>query len=123
LGFTRGDIILIAAAAALAALFALAGTRFFASEADTVEIRTGGADVVVYPLQEDRTVEARGPKGTTVVVIRGGRVSVAASPCRDGLCMKMGPIGKEGGVIACVPNEVVVTVSASGAETFDAVAR
>lgn len=123
LRLTRGDGLLIAMVAITALLGALVGRTYYAAGADMVEIRVGNADVTIYPLHEDRIVEARGPRGATTVVIRGAKVFVAASPCRDGLCMKMGPIGEEGGIIACVPNEVTVTVRGRRSETFDAVAR
>jgi hypothetical protein len=120
---TGWDMVLIVTAVVFAGVIAFWGPRIVTSEADTVEIRSGNSSIAVYPLGQDRTIHSSGPLGTTVVIIRNGRVSVASSPCRDHLCVKMGSIGKEGGVIACVPNEVVIRVRSCNPEPYDAVLK
>lgn len=61
-----------------------------------------------YPLTRDREVEVRGPLGTTLVSIRGGRVVVEASPCRNQTCVHAGPVDRGGQWLACLPNQVFV---------------
>jgi hypothetical protein len=76
-----------------------------------------------YPLDSDRIAEVPGPLGKTVVRFDRGRVRVESSPCSDKVCMGMGEVGSEGGLIVCVPNKVVVRVGKARSDGLDAVAR
>lgn len=80
--------------------------------------RGGGAYVEVkaqggtwrYPLDKDQELQVSGPLGTTIIQIKGGQARVLESPCPGQQCVHMAPVGSQGGFIACLPNQVLVTV-------------
>jgi len=88
-----------------------------------VEIRMEDRVVGRYTLDENRIVEVEGPRGMTRVRIKDGRAAVVSSACRDKICEGMGEVGREGGIIVCVPNRVVVEVGKGRSDGLDAVAR
>jgi len=73
----------------------------------------------VFPLDQDRVLEAKGPLGvTTIHIVRGG-VFVSDSPCTNKICIEMGTIHTAGQFVACLPNRIFVRIvggtAASGA--------
>ena len=115
-----GDFAIIAVMAALTFVFSY--RYYFASHGGTsVEIAaiSGGGS---FPLEEDRVVEVSGPLGTTEVVIEGGEVWVAGSPCREKVCIKMGHKHRVGDQIVCIPNRVLIEVVGKR-EQVDGIAR
>jgi len=54
------------------------------------------------------------------VEIVGGRARVAASPCRDQLCVHAGWLEKPGDIAVCLPQRVIVELR--GAKEVDGVA-
>ncbi len=93
-------------------------------------VGTGGGDAVVVgpagrsvlSLDTDQTVVVEGLQGSVVVEVRSGAVSVKESSCPDKVCVHSSPIDAQGGVIACVPNGVTVTVGSAGGG-LDAIVR
>jgi hypothetical protein len=62
------------------------------------------------PLDEDRRVEIRGALGPLALQVRAGSIAVVQSECPNRLCVEMGWKRSAGGVIACVPNQVLVRI-------------
>jgi hypothetical protein len=61
--------------------------------------------------------------GDTLVEIRGKAVFIEASPCRNKTCIAAGSIDKPGQWLACLPNEVFVSIEGRRAdEGLDATA-
>jgi hypothetical protein len=120
---TAGDAVVLGLVvfSALVLLVVLPGRVL--SGGTLVEIRSADGLVGQFALNGDRTVEVPGPLGTTVVQIRGGRARIASSPCPKGICRHMTDIGSEGGMVACVPNQVVVRVSGEREDGLDGVTR
>ena len=88
-----------------------------------MEIRSDKRLIGRYALDGNHTLNTHGPLGDTVVRINNGRVQVVSSPCPYKQCIRMGSIGSSGGVIACVPNKVVISVVNSETNELDAVSR
>lgn len=62
--------------------------------------------------------------GHVIVNIDSGGAYVVSSPCRDKLCIHQGKITKPGQSIACLPEKVLLTLTAKEKEgTLDAVVR
>jgi len=120
---TVADGVLVAALVVLAGVLFFLMPRWVLSGGTDVEIRANGRMVGRYSLDADRVVEVPGPLGKTLVRIKGGRARVESSPCRDKICEGMGEVGREGGVIVCIPNKVVVGVEKRRSDGLDAVAR
>lgn len=120
---TPGDAALIALFLVLAALLGvLLPGRLMPGGSDVV-IRSDDRVVGRYSLDEDRLVEVSGPMGTTTVRVEQGRARVVSSPCPNKFCVHAGAVGREGGLIVCVPNRVIVTVGKGTPEGVDAVSR
>jgi len=64
----------------------------------------------LYPLDEDRTIAAKGPLGITTIHVAQGRVWVHDSPCTNKVCITMGVISHSGQFVACLPNQVFVRI-------------
>jgi hypothetical protein len=77
-------------------------------ESQTVLIDADGKPAYVLPLNEDKTVSVEGFEGKTIVEIRGKKVRIMDSPCRNKLCIRQGWV--ENGGVVCLPNKVVVTI-------------
>ena len=78
---------------------------------------------MTVPLDCDATFEIPGPLGETIAEVEGGSIRIISSPCPHKMCVAMGAIDGPNEMIACVPNQVVVTIPGSGGGTTDAVTR
>jgi hypothetical protein len=75
------------------------------------EVRIKGPDGSwVFPQDAAELVRVPGPLGDTVVELRDGRARVLSSPCGNQLCVSAGAIHAHGQWIACLPNQVLVSV-------------
>ncbi|MFZ5906915.1 MAG: NusG domain II-containing protein [Nitrospirota bacterium] len=79
------------------------------SDETSVEIEVNGRLVYVFPLDQPKTIPVQGTQGVTLVEIKNHQVRVIESPCRNKLCVKQGWV--DYGIIACLPNKVLITVS------------
>jgi hypothetical protein len=120
---TVADWVLIGLLLFFAAILFFLLPGWVLSGGTTVEIRSGEKFMGRYSLHQDRRVSVPGPLGATEVEIRDGRARVTSSPCPHKTCVRMGEIGSKGGLIACVPNKVVVKVGRGEPEDLDAVSR
>jgi len=77
---------------------------------ERVVVEQRGKVIFTAPLNSDRRVALSGPLGETVLVIHDGRVCVESSPCPRKICMGMGEISRNGELLACVPNELLIRV-------------
>ena len=105
---TRLDrIIIICLLAICVFLFAVIGLR---SQGQSVLVMQDGATVFKAPLNREQTVDLHGPLGITRLEISEGRARVISSPCPFKICIGMGDVSREGEVVACVPNRLLVQV-------------
>jgi hypothetical protein len=74
-----------------------------------------------YPLDEVRDLTVTGPVGETRIRVGEGRVTVLSSDCPGKLCVKQGSASAPGQWIACLPNNVMISVEGQEAEGNDAV--
>lgn len=100
-----GDIIILA-------IFIILIALSIPSKGDSafVRISSSGGKEEVYELSEDRIVTVEGPLGTTTIEIKDGDVRIIDSPCEQKTCMNT----RIGDTICCLPNKVLVTISADG---------
>ena len=66
----------------------------------------------VFPLDASETIVVSGPLGDTVIEIRDNAARVVSSPCMDQTCVVMGAVRLSGQWTACLPNRVMLYVSA-----------
>lgn len=76
-----------------------------------VVVSVDGAEIVRFPLDEDRTYEIAGfGEGHNTLIIQGGEAYMSDASCPDHLCMGMGKISHAGQSIICLPNRVVIEI-------------
>ncbi len=112
-GLSRTDGAVIAATLALLAFLygTLWGTLWGGTgAADVAHFHTADGREFSVPLNEDRTLELRGPLGISVIEIRNGQVRFVASPCRGKQCIHAGWLKQGGEFAACLPNRISVAV-------------
>jgi hypothetical protein len=75
----------------------------------------------IFPLDAAEIIRASGPIGDTVIEIHSGRARVLSSPCKNQTCVASGFIHTAGQWIACLPNDVLVTIEGgNNGEELDA---
>lgn len=98
-----GDIILIAVIILTAVL-----SFFVFQQSKDVQavIYLNGEEYTRLSLNEDKEILI----DTVKILIKNGKIQMISSDCPDKVCVKTGAINKNGQVIACVPNKIVITV-------------
>jgi hypothetical protein len=87
-----------------------------------VQVSIRGRDAVwVFPLNAEEKVSVPGSVGETIIEIHAGEVRVLSSPCVNQTCVTAGHIHAQGQWLACLPNEVFVSIEGrAGGEALDA---
>lgn len=86
---------------------------------DTVTVTVNKTVFGEYPLNRDTVVEIRANGHLNILVIKDGRAFVESADCPDGICASHRPISRDGESIICLPNKVVISVSANDENTPD----
>lgn len=82
-----------------------------------------GSVVATLPLSADTQLTLEdGSGGSNTIVIKNGAVSVTEADCADKICVNTGKISKTGEVIACLPHELIITISGEDGAAIDATA-
>lgn len=81
-----------------------------------VTVTSHGKTVWTHSLEEDAIyrVEEEGTSGYNVIRIQDGSVFVEEANCGNQICVKAGKISDGGGVIACIPHQMVISIEADG---------
>ncbi len=95
-----------------AALLILSGLAWFflsrsknSKDYGSIRISVAGEEYGVYSLNEDQKIKIN---GTNTVRIKDHEASMVEADCPDHLCVSMMPIDERGGMIVCLPNQVIV---------------
>jgi len=121
--FTIGDLTVITSFVVLAAVSFMLVPGLLNVGGSDVEVRAGDNVIGRFPLDRDQTIEVAGPLGITRICVDHGRAHIVSSPCPNKTCIRMGDVGKEGGISICVPNEVLIRVGNGRPDDIDAVSR
>ncbi len=105
--------------------FSYTWVRVMQTEGNYVIIRVSNKEIARYPLARDyESIKIAGVSGTARLEIKDGRIRMIEAPCPNKICLGMGWINKSGELIACVPNQVVVSVAgATAGEELDGISR
>ena len=117
--FTWGDIASVVLILSVAAIGIF--VRNPSVEAPIVKVFSKNGEESFVLAQANRRIYD-GPLGETVVEKNSEGVRISKSPCAKQICVGQGPIKFAGELIACVPNQVVVTLSGK-LELYDALSR
>lgn len=86
------------------------GIRYLAEQGKIVEIESPGGKQVIPLTNHPQKIVINGALGATTIEIKDGKVRVTDSPCPQHICVKQGWKSREGEVIICLPNRIVVKV-------------
>lgn len=100
---------------ALTLAVVLIGLKSYSGGSGYVEVRTHQA-VYRYSLAADQEVTVTGPLGETAIRIAGGKASIVDSSCPTKSCTQQRAIALSGQWIACLPNQVLLTIVGNEAD-------
>ena len=115
---SKSDIIFTAVICAAAILLFFVFSMM--PKGQTVAITKKGETIGMYDLSENREITVGGDFENHIL-IKGGRVCVESSTCKNQNCVKSGSIEKSGQTIVCAPNGVVITIK--GESEIDGISR
>lgn len=107
----RNDIWLFLAIV-LAALFLFLWQRAaFSVKGAVAVVSRDGETIGSYPLDGEEQIVFTGSGGErNVLTIRDGEAYMEEADCPDRLCVKQGPVGKNGESIICLPHKLAVQI-------------
>lgn len=111
LRLTPGDLVVAAAVAVfVAGLHALAWQQVDAGPVVVARVEAPSGTRYI-PLDRPGTYRVDGVLGVSVLEVRDGAIRFADSPCEGKVCVRTGWVSGRGGLAACLPNGIVVTLS------------
>jgi hypothetical protein len=100
--------------------FSLSGYSGQATQGTHLVVRTPDGSLI-YDLARNGIYPVSGPLGTAKLIVQDGKADLENAPCPLKICESMGPVGKAGEAILCLPNRISVKVT--GEVSIDAVTR
>lgn len=92
------------------------------STGDLVVVKVNGEVYGKYSLIKDRTITVKRDGHMNKITIKGGKVQVSKSNCKNQVCVKQGSISTTHQNIVCIPNRVVVSIEGKGGE-YDVISQ
>ena len=92
------------------------------STGDLVVVKVNGEIYGKYSLSKDRTITVNRNGHMNKITIKGGKVQVSNSSCKNQICVKQGSISTTHQSIVCIPNRVVVSIEGKGGE-YDVISQ
>ena len=89
---------------------------------DKVLIYVNGTLVQEVSLEVEAEIVIHGSPGDNVLVIRDRKAYMKEASCENHVCIQQGEVSRNGETIICMPNQIIVEVSAEKQE-IDAVVR
>ena len=89
---------------------------------DKVLIYVNGTMVQEGSLEVEAEIVIHGNPGDNVLVIRDRKAYMKEASCENHVCIQQGEVSRNGETIICMPNQIIVEVSAEKQE-IDAVVR
>ena len=92
------------------------------STGDLVVVKVNGEIYGKYSLTKDRIIIVNRDGHTNKITIKGGKVQVSKSNCKNQVCVKQGSISSTHQSIVCIPNRVVVSIEGRDGE-YDVISQ
>ncbi len=93
-----------------ASCFSVAGS----TAGSKVIISVDGEVFGAYDINKNQTIEVKQNGHTNNITIKDGLVSMSYSDCANQVCVHTGSIKESSDTIVCLPNKVMVEISAEG---------
>ena len=78
-------------------------------------VTVDGEEIGRYPLNKNGTFPLNG--GSNILVIEDGEARVSEANCPDKVCMGMGRISRNGELIACLPNRLIIVIEGAAEQS------
>lgn len=104
--FKKGDLLIAAAAVAVAAV-GIVAVKHFTPAGKTVTVKQNGEVLYKGSLAIPKTVTLE----NNTVTIENGEVYMSEADCKNLICAHTGKISRNGENIICLPNKVVIEIS------------
>lgn len=92
------------------------------STGDLVVVKVNGEIYGKYSLSKDRTITVNRNGHMNKITIKGGKVQVSKSSCKNQICVKQGSISTTHQSIVCIPNRVVISIEGKDGE-YDVISQ
>lgn len=115
-GFRPKALDIAAAALGLAAVMIVSSFVYAESSGRLMVHITGESGEWIQPLDKYGDIEVPGPLGITYVHIGPEGVHIEDSPCPNKTCVAAGNITLANQWLACMPNNVFITIEGAGAK-------
>ena len=92
------------------------------STGDLVVVKVNGEIYGKYSLSKDITITVNRNGHMNKITIKGGKVQVSKSSCKNQICVKQGSISTTHQSIVCIPNRVVVSIEGKDGE-YDVISQ
>lgn len=92
------------------------------STGDLVVVKVNGEIYGKYSLTKDRIITVNRDGHMNKITIKGGKVQVSKSNCKNQVCVKQGSISSTHQSIVCIPNRVVVSIEGKDGE-YDVISQ
>ncbi len=116
----KHDIVLIASIIIISVIM-LVGFNLFVSNKSTVNVYLNGTIIRTYNLTDEVDEVITNDSGNyNHLIIHNNRVYLSDADCPDRLCVNQKPLDDKGGVICCVPNNLLVKVCGGKEDEYDA---
>ena len=86
------------------------------STGDLVVVKVNGEIYGKYSLSKDRTITVNRNGHMNKITIKGGKVQVSKSSCKNQICVKQGSISTTHQSIVSIPNRVGVSIEGKDGE-------
>lgn len=117
------DIILIVAILIVTGVFMIYINMNSSKTADYVEIYVNNEIYKIESLEVNKKVIIRTKQGENILSIHDRGVEMIQSSCPDHVCEKTGFISKDGEIIVCLPNKILVEIKSSKEGDIDAISE
>ena len=117
----KRDLILIGILLLAAfALFFIFKEKQAREEDATAVVTVDGTEIARYSLNRNGTFVLNG--GSNTLIVENGEAWISEANCPDKLCIGFGKISKNGEIIVCLPNRLIVVIEGGEKAEVDAVA-
>lgn len=106
---TGDKFIIILAVILIGYLYNIMG--FYHGIAQEARIITPGQKDIIIPLTRNASFTVEGPLGSSMIVVKNGKVRFTRSPCQGQHCVRSGWLERNGTFSACLPNRVSLFLS------------
>lgn len=117
----KADIILFVILVVLSVVLSVA-VAFGSVDGSQVVVTVAGEPYGTYRLNQDQEVTVKQRNHVNKFIIKGGKVQMMESDCKNKICIHDGAISKTHQTLVCLPNRVVIEIKGGG-EEYDTISN